>query len=215
MPYALSPMRVYWSALVVCALSAHTLGCSSSSNEPATSDSNGGSATGPGGVLGGGGIVGGGGVQANGGVGNGGFIGNSGAPATGGFLNGNGGMVVANGGTVGNGGGFATGGIFGNGGNVATGGFVGNGGSLVSTGGAPPGTGGGNTTNPYPPGPYVQSLPTNTIPNMPIPDLQLSGYVNPTAVGIANTKPFTNLYTMDDLRASGVRYALLHNSEFG
>ena len=104
-------------------------------------------------------------------------------------------------GFVGNGGLLNTGGV------LAAGGIVGSGGSQPATGGAPAGTGGGSV-GPYPAGPYGVAV-GNTFP-----DIQLQGYVNDSAVGIANTKPFVALYTMDDLRVSGARYALIHNSEF-
>jgi hypothetical protein len=205
-------MRVLWSTVLVWACLSSCFGCGESSTDSSSSNtpfSNGGQIQYPsnGGVLGGGGVIAVGGTQNPAGSGNGGILSGGGLP------NGSGGFVVGNGGIAnGSGGVFDTGGFVGNGGLVNTGGlfdtggFVGNGGQ-PATGGAPAGTGGASV-GPYPAGPYGVAV-GNTFPN-----IQLQGYVNDSAVGLANTKPFVDLYTMDDLRVSGARYALIHNSEF-
>jgi len=187
---ALFSTVIAWSCLLQC------FACSSTAEAPAGDPS-----ANTGGVLGVGGIVAVGGTQSSGGLGNGGI------PAGGG-VTGSGGIAVGNGGIAnGSGGLLAAGGFVNTGGFVDTGGFVGTGGNLPATGGASPGTGGG-TVGQYPAGPYGVAL-GDTFPN-----IQLQGYVNDSAVGIANTKPFTALYTMDNLRVSGARYALIHNTEF-
>lgn len=205
-----SRMRALWSTVVVWACLSSCFGCGESPTDTSlgSSSSNGGQLTSTGGILGGGGVIAVGGTQNPGGSGNGGLL------PTGGSLNGSGGLLVGNGGVPnGTGGLLDTGGFVGGGGLLNTGGlldtggFIGSGGSQPATGGAPPGTGGGNP-GPYPAGPYGVAV-GNTFPN-----IQLQGYVNDSAVGLANTKPFVALYTMDDLRVSGARYALIHNSEF-
>lgn len=196
-------MRPLWSTIVAWSCLLQSLACSSTSESPNGEPSSSGGFFGVGGIAVGG-------AQSSGGIGNG-----NGGVAAGGGVTGSGGIAVGNGGIPnGSGGLLATGGFVNAGGGfvdtggfVGTGGLVGNGGNAPETGGAPPGTGGG-TVGPYPAGPYGVAV-GNTFPN-----IQLQGYVNDSAVGIANTKPFTNLYTMDDLRVSGKRYALIHNSEF-
>jgi hypothetical protein len=191
-------MRALFSTVLAWSCLLQSFACSSTAEAP----SNGDPSVNTGGVFGVGGIAAVGGTQSAGGLGNGGI------PAVGGSPPGSGGILVGNGGIAnGSGGLLATGGFVNTGGFVDTGGFVGTGGTLPATGGAPPGTGGGSV-GPYPAGPYGVAV------GQTFPDIQLQGYVNDTAVGIANTKPFTNLYTMGDLRVSGKRYALIHNSEF-
>jgi hypothetical protein len=38
--------------------------------------------------------------------------------------------------------------------------------------------------------------------------------VNDDAVAISNTLPFVDSYSLEDVRASGAKYALVHVSEF-
>jgi hypothetical protein len=189
-------MRALWSTVFAWSCLLQSFACSSTSESPGN-----GEPSSSGGLFGVGGIVAVGGTQSLGGIGNGGALPGGGTTGSGGILVGNGGIPNGSGGLL------ATGGFVNTGGFVDTGGFVGNGGNLPATGGAPPGTGGG-TVGPYPAGPYGVAV-GNTFPN-----IELQGYVNDSAVGIANTKPFTALYTMDNLRVSGARYALIHNSEF-
>jgi hypothetical protein len=59
----------------------------------------------------------------------------------------------------------------------------------------------------YPPGPYGNEVGQTLAP------LSWEGYVNPTAEGLANTKPY-GPYSTDDLRRSGARYALLYAADF-
>jgi hypothetical protein len=47
-----------------------------------------------------------------------------------------------------------------------------------------------------------------------LPNLQLQGYVNDTGGAISNTLPFVDTYSLEDVRASGAKYALVHVSEF-
>src|SRR5262249_44990294 len=104
---------------------------------------------------------------------------------------------------------MGTGGLVGSGGGMMGlgGNAMGSGGLLPNSGGTPGSGGSMMTLGPYPSGPYAIAVGSY------LPDFKLQGYVNPTATGISNTLPVTN-YSMDDLRASGVRYAFLHNSEF-
>jgi hypothetical protein len=61
---------------------------------------------------------------------------------------------------------------------------------------------------PYPGGPYgnkVGDVLTN---------LKLQGYLNESGAGLASDQPWLDSYTMEDLRATGAKYALVHVSEF-
>jgi len=60
----------------------------------------------------------------------------------------------------------------------------------------------------YPAGPYG-----NAVGDV-LTDLKLQGYVDDAADAIANTKPFVDSYSLEDVRASGAKYALVHVSEF-
>ena len=71
--------------------------------------------------------------------------------------------------------------------------------------GAPDATG---SAGPYPDGPYGNAV-GDTLTN-----LHLQGYVNDDAVAISNTLPFVDSYSLEDVRASGAKYALVHVSEF-
>lgn len=62
-------------------------------------------------------------------------------------------------------------------------------------------------TDVYPPGPYGNEVGDTIAP------LIWEGYVNPTAVGLANSRPY-GPYTMNDLRLSGKKYALLYAADF-
>jgi hypothetical protein len=64
----------------------------------------------------------------------------------------------------------------------------------------------GAGVGPYPPGPYGSKVGSI------FPNLELRGYVNDTAVGLANLEPWVEPYTLEDLRKSGGRYALVHIS---
>ena len=70
------------------------------------------------------------------------------------------------------------------------------------------GTGGqtGQLPEGYPTGPYGASNPDvgDVIEN-----LRFRGFANPTAEGLANLQPYAD-YSMNDLRLSGPRYALIH-----
>ncbi len=61
---------------------------------------------------------------------------------------------------------------------------------------------------PYPAGPYG-----NTVGAV-LTNLQLQGYVNESGTGVASDQPWTDAYSLDDLRATGAKYALVHVSEF-
>lgn len=61
---------------------------------------------------------------------------------------------------------------------------------------------------PYPAGPYGNDV------GAVLTDLKLQGYVDDAADAIANTKPFVDSYSLEDVRASGAKYALVHVSEF-
>ncbi len=61
---------------------------------------------------------------------------------------------------------------------------------------------------PYPAGPYGNDV------GAVLTDLKLQGYVDDKADAIANTKPFVDSYSLEDVRASGAKYALVHVSEF-
>jgi hypothetical protein len=61
---------------------------------------------------------------------------------------------------------------------------------------------------PYPGEPYGNAV-GDTLTN-----LQLQGYLNEQADAISNTKPFLDSYSLEDVRATGAKYALVHVSEF-
>jgi hypothetical protein len=61
---------------------------------------------------------------------------------------------------------------------------------------------------PYPGEPYGNAV-GDTLTN-----LQLQGYLNEEADAISNTKPFVDSYSLEDIRATGAGYALVHVSEF-
>lgn len=61
---------------------------------------------------------------------------------------------------------------------------------------------------PYPGEPYGNAV-GDTLTN-----LQLQGYLNEAADAISNTKPFVDSYSLEDVRATGAKYALVHVSEF-
>jgi len=75
-----------------------------------------------------------------------------------------------------------------------------------ASGGGAAGTG-GSAAAVYPEGPYGHTVDSI------FPNLQWQGYVNETAMGLASEQPFVP-YSMDDVRKSGKRYALVHASEF-
>ena len=73
----------------------------------------------------------------------------------------------------------------------------------------PTGAGGGAMQlGPYPDGPYG-----NAVGDV-LGDLKLQGYLNEAADAISNTKPFVDAYSLEDVRATGAKYALVHVSEF-
>lgn len=59
----------------------------------------------------------------------------------------------------------------------------------------------------YPAGPYGSAVGDTIAP------LVWEGYVNPTAIGLANKQPYVTL-AMNDLRRSGNRFALLYAADF-
>ena len=61
---------------------------------------------------------------------------------------------------------------------------------------------------PYPSEPYGNAV-GDTLTN-----LKLQGYLNEEADAISNTKPFVDSYSLEDVRATGASYALVHVSEF-
>ena len=73
---------------------------------------------------------------------------------------------------------------------------------------SPAGSAGKPSIGPYPDGPYGNAV-GDTLTN-----LQLQGYLNEEADAISNTKPFVDSYSLEDLRATGASYALVHVSEF-
>jgi len=71
--------------------------------------------------------------------------------------------------------------------------------------------GGATMVGPYPMGPYGGN--TGNI----LANLQLSGYVNDSGTGISNDAAKMNwkdAYSLQDVRATGAKYALIHVSEF-
>ncbi|MEZ4408582.1 MAG: hypothetical protein R3A52_19215 [Polyangiales bacterium] len=60
---------------------------------------------------------------------------------------------------------------------------------------------------PYPEGPYG-----NAVGNV-LQGLEWEGFDNPTGEGVSNTRPYGPL-SMQDVRARGRRYAIVHVSEF-
>jgi hypothetical protein len=73
---------------------------------------------------------------------------------------------------------------------------------------SPAGTAGKPSIGPYPDGPYGNEV------GQTLTNLQLQGYLNEEADAISNTKPFLDSYSLEDLRATGANYALVHVSEF-
>jgi hypothetical protein len=104
--------------------------------------------------------------------------------------------------------GASTGGATGSGGNagaVATGGTAGSSsGGSANLGGMNSGSGGADLGS-YPAGPYDDAL------GMVLPNLMWQGYVNDRDWGPASAEPLS-LYSLDDVRQSGKRYALVHAS---
>lgn len=111
----------------------------------------------------------------------------------------------------GGGGGVATGGSSGSAGSNATGGVSGSGQDASADTG--PNDSGPDVLNcaalttSYPAGPYGSQV------DDVFPPLVWDGFVNESAVGLATTKPFVP-YSMDDVRKTCRKYALVHNSEF-
>lgn len=66
----------------------------------------------------------------------------------------------------------------------------------------------GANIGPYPSGPYGNAE-GDTLTN-----LKLQGYVNDKGDAISNTLPFVSSYSLEKVRASGAKYALVHVSEF-
>ena len=60
----------------------------------------------------------------------------------------------------------------------------------------------------YPAGPYGNTVGATLI------NLQLSGYVDDTGTGLANDMPWHDTYSLENVRASGAKYALIHVSQF-
>jgi hypothetical protein len=60
----------------------------------------------------------------------------------------------------------------------------------------------------YPGEPYGNTV-GETLANF-----KLQGYVNEDANVISNTTPFVDAYSLEDIRATGASYALVHVSEF-
>ena len=60
----------------------------------------------------------------------------------------------------------------------------------------------------YPEGPYGSAV-DDTLTN-----LRLQGYLNEDPATISNTTPFLDAYSLEDVRATGASYALVHVSEF-
>ena len=64
------------------------------------------------------------------------------------------------------------------------------------------------TNNAYPNGPYGNAIGSVVAP------LVWEGYVNPTAQGDASTKPYQAMYSMNDLRTSGAKFAILYGADY-
>ena len=101
-----------------------------------------------------------------------------------------------------------SGGVSGSAGAAGNAGAGGTGGAAGSAGtGGSGGTAACTPAPSYPAGPYGENV------GDVIADWHWKGYVNETAAGLANTQPYVNDYSMDDLRRSGRGYALVHLSE--
>ena len=59
----------------------------------------------------------------------------------------------------------------------------------------------------YPPGPYGSNVGDTIAP------LVWEGYVNPTAMGLASKQPY-GTFTMDELRQSGNKFAMLYAADY-
>jgi hypothetical protein len=68
---------------------------------------------------------------------------------------------------------------------------------------------------PYPSGPYC--TPAGTAGHLPVgcvlPNMTWIGYVNTAADALSSTKPYV-MYSLDDVRKSGKRYAMINVAEF-
>jgi hypothetical protein len=151
------------------------------------------------------------------GMGMGGLVGGAGIPGMGGFVGvgggvvGNGGMITMSAGGSTNGGATAAGGMM-----TASGGAMNAGGMMMAMGGTMntagmAGMGGAMMVGPYPSGPYGGTMGAT------LANLQLSGYVNNSGTGIANDAGkmnWTDAYSLQDVRATGAKFALIHVSEF-
>src|SRR5262245_28466095 len=86
------------------------------------------------------------------------------------------------------------------------------GGAGPSTGATTTNTGGqgtGGTPEGYPPPPYGINVGDT------FPYLVWEGYVNTDPAVLANTAPWTDTYTSDDVRTSGAPFALIHTALSG
>jgi hypothetical protein len=61
---------------------------------------------------------------------------------------------------------------------------------------------------PYPAGPY------GAVVGAVLTDLPLQGYVNDEGLVLSDQKPFLDAYSLQNLRETGARYALIHVSAF-
>jgi hypothetical protein len=114
-------------------------------------------------------------------------------------------MMAGMGGGAMNGGATNSGGAMNAGGMTASGGMSA-GGAMASNGGS--GTGGSGMLGMYPSGPYG-----NTVGAV-LTNLKLTGYLDEAGTGIASDMPWLDSYSMEDVRATGAKYALVHVSEF-
>lgn len=183
-------------------------------DHPSDTTGGGGAGVSPGGVGNpGGGTANGGGVATGGnGVAMGGMLGNSGALGSGGLV-GRGGMLGGGGTMPGMGGGVGTGGLA-MGGSMSAGGAINaggaNAGGTINAGGMAgnAGGGGGPVLGPYPAAPYGNTVGAT------LANLKLSGYLDEAGTGFASDQPWLDAYSLEDVRATGAKYALVHVSQF-
>ncbi len=165
-------------------------------------------------ASGSGGMLSSGGVPSNGGTpGGGGSLAGSGGSLVvgmgGSLVVGMGGSLVGMGGSVAGMGGISSGGtVNGNGGTIGSAG-----GSVATTGGAA-GSGGSMAMGPYPAGPYGNTVGATLI------NLEMQGYLNESGMGLASdvapagSGVWKDAYSLEDVRATGAKYVLIHVSQF-
>jgi hypothetical protein len=81
--------------------------------------------------------------------------------------------------------------------------------STTTTASSMGGQGSGGTPDTYPPGPYGIEVGDT------FPFLTWQGYINADPAALANTAPWTDTWTSENVRTSGAPFALIHTALSG